>query len=120
MPPALTVADTDSLGERIQRAFPDARVVTSLSTVLADLMVEPSRLPGPHSIFVAGDDTDAKATVRGLLEASGWPAAEIIDLGSITAARGAEMYAGLSFALFGALGTFEFNIAVIHRAGAEA
>jgi predicted dinucleotide-binding enzyme len=48
MPPRLFVANTDSLGEQIQRAFPDARVVKTLNTVFVDVMVEPARVPGRH------------------------------------------------------------------------
>lgn len=112
-PPTLTVANTDSLGEQIQRAHHDAKVVKSLTSVFCQVMVDPSRIPGQHSIFVAGDDPDAKQTVRGLLESFGWPAGKIIDLGGITAARAVEMYSRLYFTLVGALGTFELNIDVV-------
>jgi predicted dinucleotide-binding enzyme len=112
MPPRLLAAVTDSLGEQIQRAFPDARVVKSLNTVFKDVMIEPSRVPGRHDVFVAGNDPAAKATVTGLLRDFGWPGASIIDLGGIEAARGTEMYMQLYFLLSGVLGTFEFNIAV--------
>ncbi|MEU5628896.1 hypothetical protein [Streptomyces tendae] len=63
LPPTLTVANTDSLGEQIQRAYPDARVVKALTTVFAEVMVDPGRVPGEHNIFIAGEDADAKATV---------------------------------------------------------
>lgn len=112
-PPTLTVANTDSLGEQIQRAFPDANVVKSLTSVFCQVMVEPSRIPGEHSIFVAGDDPDAKQTVRGLLESFGWPAEKFLDLGDITGSRAVEMYSRLYFTLVGALGTFDFNIDVV-------
>ncbi|MEW1808399.1 NAD(P)-binding domain-containing protein [Pseudarthrobacter sp. NPDC080039] len=113
MPPTLTVANTDSLGEQIQRAFPDARVVKSLNTVFWQVMIDPSRVPGEHTIFVAGNDSEAKKTVRGLLGGFGWSEGSILDLGDITGARGAEMYSRLYFTLVGALGTFELNIQVI-------
>jgi predicted dinucleotide-binding enzyme len=115
-PPTLTVVNTDSLGEQVQRAFPEARVVKSLTSVFCEVMVDPSRVPGSHSIFVAGDDPDAKETVSGLLAQLGWPEASVIDLGGITGARGVEMYSRLYFTLHDALGTFDFNIAVV-RAG---
>ncbi|MFD6059587.1 NADPH-dependent F420 reductase [Rhodococcus wratislaviensis] len=115
-PPTLTVANTDSLGEQTQRAFPDARVVKSLNSVFCEVMVDPSRVPGQHSIFVAGNDPAAKKTVEELLSEFGWPAGSVIDLGDITGARGAEMYARLYFTLHKVLGTFDFNIAVV-RAG---
>ncbi|WP_043650999.1 NADPH-dependent F420 reductase [Cellulosimicrobium cellulans] len=112
-PPTLTVANTDSLGEQIQRTYPDAKVVKSLTSVFCQVMVEPSRVPGEHSIFVAGNDTSAKGTVRALLESFGWPAEKVIDLGDISAARAVEMYSRLYFTLVGALGTFELNINVV-------
>ncbi|MFC9978370.1 NADPH-dependent F420 reductase [Gordonia sp. NPDC127522] len=113
MPPTLTVANTDSLAEQIQRAFPAAKVVKALNSVAFPLMVDPSRIPGEHDLFVAGDDEDAKATVRSLLGGFGWPAGSVIDLGGITGARGAEMYSRLYFTLAGALDTFDFNIHVV-------
>src|SRR5262245_30621392 len=71
MPPTLTVVNTDSLGEQIQREFPDARVVKTLNTVNADVMTHPERLPEEHTMFLAGDDTEAKATVAELLRSFG-------------------------------------------------
>ncbi|MCS5714585.1 NAD(P)-binding domain-containing protein [Herbiconiux sp. CPCC 205716] len=117
LPPTLTTANTDSLGERIQAAFPDTFVVKSLHTVYYEVMIDPARVPGEHSIFVAGNDPSAKDVVIGILEQFGWPARSIIDLGDITAARATEMYSRLFFALYNRLGTFDFNITVV-RAGA--
>jgi 8-hydroxy-5-deazaflavin:NADPH oxidoreductase len=113
MPPLLLAANTDSLGEQIQRAFPGARVVETLNTVFMDVMIEPTRLPGRHNVFLAGDDTGAKETVRGLLREFGWPEKAILDLGGIQAARSTEIYMPLYFTLSGALGTFDFKIAVV-------
>jgi predicted dinucleotide-binding enzyme len=113
LPPTLTVANTDSLGEQVQRAFPSARVVKSLTTVYFQIMIDPSRIPGEHSIFVAGDDADAKSVVQGLLAQFGWPEGSIIDLGGIAGARGVEMYSRLFFELYQAFGTFDFNINVV-------
>lgn len=112
MPPLLLVANTDSLGEQIQRAFPEARVVKTLNTIFCEVMIEPARLPGQHNVFLAGDDTGAKETVKGLLREFGWPEDVIVDLGGIRAARGVEMYMPLYFTLVNALGTFDFNIAL--------
>jgi 8-hydroxy-5-deazaflavin:NADPH oxidoreductase len=109
----LTVANTDSLAEQVQRGFPAARVVKALNTMNAAVMVRPDRLPGPHTIFVAGTDAAAKAVVKGLLEEFGWPAASIIDLGGLAAARGMEMYLPLWLATMQAIGTAEFNIHVV-------
>lgn len=113
LPPTLTVANTDSLGEQIQRAFPTARVVKSLNTVYYEVMIDPGRVPGEHSVFVAGDDDAAKAVVSGILTEFGWPERSIVDLGGIAGARGAEMYSRLFFELYRAFGTFAFNINVV-------
>jgi predicted dinucleotide-binding enzyme len=114
MPPTLTIANTDSLGEQIQRRFPDARVVKALNTVNHEVMVDPSLVPGEHDLFVAGNDKDAKAQVTDLLESFGWPRERIVDLGGIEAARGMEMYLALWLRLLGALGTRRLNIHVAH------
>ncbi|BDG10087.1 NADPH-dependent F420 reductase [Anaeromyxobacter paludicola] len=112
MPPRLLFANTDSLGEQIQRAFPDARVVKTLNTVFTEVMIDPRRVPGQHNIFVAGEDAAAKLTVEGLLRELGWPKEAIIDLGGIQTARGTEMYMQLYFILAEKFG-FDFNMAVV-------
>lgn len=112
MPPSLLVSNTDSLGEQIQRAFPDAHVVKTLNTVNAFVMVEPSRVPGEHVIFLSGDDPGAKETVKGVLKGFGWSEAGILDLGGIRTARSAEMYLPLWLSLWGVTGTGDFNIGV--------
>ena len=112
MPPVLNPVNTDSLGERIQGAFPDARVVKTLNTMNAGLMVDPGRLAGgDHSVFVSGDDAGAKTVVTELLEALGHR--DIIDLGDITSARGAEMMMPAWLRLWGVLGTAEFNFKIV-------
>jgi len=118
MPPTLTVCNDDSLGEQIQRALPDVKVVKTLNTVTAAVMVDPSLVAGTHTIFVAGDHDPAKAQVVELLRELGWPAACILDLGDITAARGMEMYLPLWLRLWGSAGTPILNVEV--RAGAAA
>lgn len=111
-PPILSVCNTDSLGEQIQRAYPEARVVKTLNTMNAYVMVDPARVPGRHDVFVAGDDQSAKSTVKSLLGEFGWRDQQIIDLGGIRAARGTEMYLPLWLSLWGAVGSGDFNIAV--------
>jgi predicted dinucleotide-binding enzyme len=112
MPPTLSITGNDSLGERIQAAFPDTKVVKTLNTMNAELMVDPSKVPGDHDVFVSGNDADAKATVAGLLrEGFGWTS--VVDLGDITTARGTESYLPLWLRLWGALGTPHFNIKVV-------
>ena len=116
MPPTLTVANTDSLGEQVQRAFPDAKVVKSLTTVFCEVMVDPGKIPGEHTIFVAGNDADAKQVVEDILDQFGWPAESILDLGDITGARAVEMYSRLFFTLADKFGSFELNINVVRAA----
>ena len=113
MPPTLTVCNTDSLAEQIQGTFPETRVVKTLNTVNADVMVNPGVVPGAHTIFVAGDDPAAKETVVGLLEELGWPREDVMDLGGIEAARGMEMYLSLWLRLYGATGTAHVNVKVV-------
>ncbi|QNN54427.1 NADPH-dependent F420 reductase [Nocardioides mesophilus] len=111
-PPSLSVKDTDSLGEQVQRAFPVARVVKSLNTMNAALMVHPERIGGgDHTVFVAGDDADAKAVVTGLLTELGHT--DVLDLGGLSAARGTEMLLPLWLRIMQALGTAEFQIKVV-------
>jgi 8-hydroxy-5-deazaflavin:NADPH oxidoreductase len=112
-PPTLSIVNTDSLGEQIQRAFPDARVVKTLNTMNASVMVDPSRVPGDHDVFVAGEDADAKEAVKGLLREFGWKDDSIIDLGGIRSARGTEMYIPLWLALWGVVGSPNYNIKVV-------
>ncbi len=110
-PPTLFVKDTDSLGEQVQRAFPQARVVKTLNTLTAELMVHPKNLGQESSVFVSGDDAEAKATVTELLESFGHT--DVIDLGDISTARGTEMLLPVWLRLMGAFGTAEFNFKIV-------
>lgn len=111
-PPTLTVKDTDSLGEQIQAAFPDARVVKTLNTLTAELMIHPELVgDGRHTVFVSGNDARAKATVTNVLLGLGHT--DVIDLGDITTCRGTEMYLPLWLRTMCALGTPMFNIKVV-------
>ena len=113
MPPTLSVVNTDSLGEQIQRRFPEAKVVKTLHTMNAYLMVDPSQLAGAdHTVFVSGNDAEAKTTVTELLRGFGWT--DIIDLGDITTARGTEMLLPMWLRLFGALQKPVFNFKIVH------
>ena len=113
MPPTLLFCNTDSLGERIQAAFPEARVVKSLNTTTAQVMVDPRQLTEPTTMFVSGNDQEAKDWVhRELLERwFGWE--QVLDLGDITAARGQEMWMPLWLRLMGAAGTAAFNLRIV-------
>jgi 8-hydroxy-5-deazaflavin:NADPH oxidoreductase len=111
----LGFCNTDSLGERIQRAFPEARVVKALNTVNCDIMVEPSRVPGDHNLFICGNDAAAKKHVTQYLsDWFGWKPDNIIDVGDITAARGTEMMMSLWMRLFqGVIGHPHFNYHIV-------
>jgi len=114
MPPTLTICNTNSLGEQIQKELPRAKVVKTLNTLNTNLMTNPAALPGDHVIFVSGNDQDAKAQVtKWLGDWFGWQPRNIIDLGDITTARGTEMALALWIRLMVALGTPIFNYNIV-------
>ena len=112
-PPLVGVSTGDSLGEQIQRAFPEAKVVKALNTLNASVMVDPGVVPGEHDLFISGNDDQAKAQVAELLQSFGWPAEHILDLGDITGARAQELYVALWVRLMGVAGGANFNIKVV-------
>jgi predicted dinucleotide-binding enzyme len=110
-PPNLFVKDDDSLGEQIQRAFPDARVVKALNTMIGDVMTTPKSVAdGNHSVFLSGDDSEAKRVISELLAAFGW--ADVIDLGGIQTARATEMMVKIRLLVMTSLGTPIFNFSI--------
>ncbi|MGE5413628.1 MAG: NADPH-dependent F420 reductase [Syntrophomonadaceae bacterium] len=111
MPPVLLTGPGDSLGERIQHAFPRARVVKALNTVNAGVMGHPEKLGGESDLFVAGNDADAKRRVTALLHDFGWKT--VHDLGDIHASRGMEAYLLFWITVSGALKTPDFNIRIV-------
>lgn len=112
MPPTLFVSNDDSLGERIQRAFPELKVVKTLNTINCEIMVNPARLGGDSDVFMSGNDKEAKQRVAEILRGwFGWK--NVVDLGDITTARGTESYLPLWIRLWGALGTPDFNIRIV-------
>jgi predicted dinucleotide-binding enzyme len=114
MPPTLTVCNTDSLGEQVQREFPEVRVVKALNTLNCEIMIAPSRVPGEHDLFICGNDAAAKGEVaEHLSEWFGWKPDSIIDLGDITNSRGTEMFLALWVRLWGVVGNPHFNIHVV-------
>ncbi|MEM8748420.1 MAG: NAD(P)-binding domain-containing protein [Actinomycetota bacterium] len=103
-PPSLAPVAAGSLAETIQERFPSARVVKSLNTMNANVMVEPGLVgDGGHTVFVCGDDEDAKATVRSLLTQLGWT--DVLDLGDLSAAASVEALLPIWLRLMGTLGT---------------
>ncbi|NVJ24914.1 NAD(P)-binding domain-containing protein [Myxococcus sp. AM011] len=113
-PPTLSVTNTDSLGEQLQRAVPELKVVKALNTMTASIMVSPSSLPTAHDVFVCGDDAGAKKQVTSLLtEGFGWK--RVLDVGDITASRGLEGLLPLVLRLYQSFGDFDFNLHVVRK-----
>ncbi|OHV38435.1 MULTISPECIES: NADPH-dependent F420 reductase [Pseudofrankia] len=101
-----------SVAEQLQKAFPRARIVKTLNTMAAQVMVDPGRIPGHHTVFLNGDDATAKAEVAELLKAFGWAEDQIIDLGDVVGARATEAALLLFIRLFNTFQTAEFNLSV--------
>jgi 8-hydroxy-5-deazaflavin:NADPH oxidoreductase len=116
MPPSLLpeLSNTNSLGEEIQKTFPDVRVVKTQNTMWNGLMVNPAMLNGgDHTTFICGNSTEAKEIVKEILKSFGWPEKNILDLGDISSARGMEMYLPLWLRIWGATGSGAFNIKIL-------
>jgi predicted dinucleotide-binding enzyme len=112
-PLTLFVKDTDSLGEMLQREFPNVRLVKTLNTMSAALMVNPSLVGnGDHTVFLSGNNDEAKAKVIELLRELGWR--DILDLGDISTARGTEMMLSIGHAVMRALSPAEIAFKVVH------
>jgi predicted dinucleotide-binding enzyme len=107
-------SEKGSLGLTVQQTFPKARVVKTLNCVSAELMTDPAKLPGDHTVFVSGDDAQAKGEVVELLDSFGWTS--IVDLGGIASARGPEHFTVLWVEIYKALGITDFNFAFIRGA----
>lgn len=114
MPPSLAICNTNSLGEEIQKAFPQSKVVKALNTMWCGLMVNPAMINGgDHSTFVSGNDAEAKEEVKGILKSFGWAEKNILDLGDISKARGTEMYLPIWLSIYGATNNGAFNIKIV-------
>jgi predicted dinucleotide-binding enzyme len=112
MPPGALASQSNCLAERIQAAFPNLKVVKSLNTIGAPVMVAPQALAGgEHTVFVSGNDPAAKAAVAEVLKSFGWK--DVLDLGDISSARGPEMYMAMWLRLWGATGTAMVNVKVV-------
>jgi 8-hydroxy-5-deazaflavin:NADPH oxidoreductase len=115
-PPTLLegLNNSNSLGEEIQKALPNAKVVKTLSTIWGGLMVNPAMIGnGDHNAFIAGNDADAKIKVKEILASFGWIESNLLDLGDITKARGVEMYLPLWLSIYGATNNGAFNIKIV-------
>jgi 8-hydroxy-5-deazaflavin:NADPH oxidoreductase len=104
---------TETLGESLQQALPDTRVVKGLNFVSAQLMGTPSDLEGTHSVFIAGNDADARKQVGALLESFGWR--DVVDLGDLTACRAMEQLAPMWIRLNAKFDSVYFNLAVVRK-----
>lgn len=106
------LSNTNSLGEEIQKNFPNTKVVKTLNTMWSTLMMIPSMLQdGDHTNFICGNDEEAKNVVKNLLYEIGWKEKSIIDLGDITASRGTESLILLWWKIWGAtIGTFSIKV----------
>lgn len=114
MPPSLFISNTDSLGEQIQRTFPDARVVKTLNIVNCEVMVNAGKSsPGDRgTMFVSGNDAEAKQlVVNNFLTPWGWN--DVIDLGDITTARGTEMLLPIWVRTWAATGNGHFSFKIV-------
>jgi predicted dinucleotide-binding enzyme len=106
--------NNNSLAEEIQKALPEVKLVKALNTMWSGLMVNPMMIGnGDHNVFIAGNDADAKNSVKEILHAFGWIPANVIDLGDITKARGVEMYLPLWLSIYGATNNGAFNIKIV-------
>jgi len=110
MPPSLSICNTNSLGEEVQKALPSARVIKTLNIVNCEVMVDPSK-GGDPTMLVCGNDAEAKNQIITLLKNLGWR--DIIDLGDITKARGTEMLLPLWLNLMGVFGGARFGFKIV-------
>lgn len=114
MPPSLSIVNTNSLGEEIQKTFSEARVVKTLNTMWCGIMVNPAMINGgEHHVFISGNDASAKDQVKTLLKSFGWKDSKILDLGDIRTARGTEMFLPLWLGIMGARNSGAFNINIV-------
>ncbi|MCE9539400.1 MAG: NADP oxidoreductase, partial [Bacteroidetes bacterium] len=115
MPPSLSVCNTNSLAEEIQKELPDVKVVKTLNTMWSKLMVNPSLVNyGDHNVFICGNDEAAKnVIIDSILIPFGWLKKNIVDLGDISKARGTEMYLPLWLSLYGTIQNGAFNVKIV-------
>jgi len=107
------LSNTNSLGEELQKALPDAFVVKALNTMNCQLMVDPGRVPGEHDVFLCGNDAAAKTKVADLLRSFGWR--DPIDLGDIRSARATEALMPFWVRMWGIVGSADFNYRIVRK-----
>jgi predicted dinucleotide-binding enzyme len=111
MPPSLSICNTNSLGEEVQKALPSAKVVKTLNTVNCEIMVAPGKAGAQPTMFVCGNDAQAKTQITALLKSFGWT--DVVDLGDITKSRGTEMLLPIWLNLMQVLGHVHFGFKVV-------
>jgi len=111
MPPSLSVCNTNSLGEEVQKALPSAKIIKTLNIVNCDIMVDPGKAGEQPTMLICGNDAAAKTKVTSLLKNLGW--SDIIDLGDITKSRGTEMLLPVWLNLMQTLGHPHFGFKVV-------
>ena len=104
-PPRLSITGADSLGERVQRALPEAKVVKAFNTIGNPYFVDPSFSEGQPTMLVAGDDDGAKQTVRDVLADFGW--SDVVDIGGIEGSRELEAICIVWVKIGGARGSWD-------------
>ena len=108
------LSNTNSLGEEIQKTFPGAKVVKTLNTMWAGLMVNPKMIGGgDHTAFICGNDAEAKNTMKSLMNEFGWKNENILDLGDISAARGTEAVLPIWLRIWSATQNGAFNFKLV-------
>jgi 8-hydroxy-5-deazaflavin:NADPH oxidoreductase len=112
MPPSLSICNTNSLGEEVQKALPAAQVVKTLNIVNCEVMVDPAK-GGDPTMLICGNDAGAKSGVAALLKSIGW--SDFIDLGDITKARGTEMLLPLWLNLMGVFSHVHFGFRIVRK-----
>ena len=115
MPPSLLegLNNTNSLGEEIQKEFPEAKVVKTFNTIWCGLMANPALLKEDHINYISGNDNEAKTKVKELIKEFGWKDENIMDLGDLTAARAQESILHIWIRLWGVLNTGAFNFRIV-------
>ena len=88
--PAELMYPGSSVAEQLQAALPDTHVVKTLNTMLYSVMAAPGSLSQPPTVFVSGEDPQAKQVVRALLGDLGWQPEQVMDLGGVQTARATE------------------------------
>jgi hypothetical protein len=110
-PPKLSIAGEDSLGERVQAALPDARVVKAFNTIGNQYFVDPQFGEGAPTMLIAGNDDDAKRTVTDLLNDFGW--SDVIDIGGIEGSRELEAICIAWVKIGGVRGSFDHGFKLL-------